>query len=333
MPYQSPPVFRTSSGDPRRVGIEIELAGLQVGEVAQLVAATLDGRVEGDDLRTVAHVDSETFGRFRVELDARPLKDRTWSERLEELGLDPEPIHDAVVSVAQQVVPLEIVTPPIAIDDLERLDPLWAAVREAGGLGTDAALRYAFGLHFNPDVPVPLTASNLLRHLQAYFLLEDWIAEVEHVNWTRRMTPYIRPFSELYRRIVLDPGYAPSLDQLIADYLEHSPTRNRPLDLLPLFTHLRPSCLQGRDIDDAQLVNPRPTFHYRLPNCEIDHPGWTPASSWNRWVRVERLAAQPERLAKMAAAYRKLRELPWRLQRRDWARQVAERWVEPEAKS
>ena len=331
MDYHSPPVFRGSDGEARRVGIEIELAGLQVDEVAHLVARVLGGHVELGDVPTVAHVEDTGLGRFRVELDARALQERTWSERLEGIGVDAAPIEDAVLSIAQQLVPVEIVTPPIAIDALGELDPLWTAVREAGALGTDAAARYAFGLHLNPDVPVPLTAANILRHLQAYLLLEDWIAEVEHVNWTRRVTPYIRPFAEPYRRTVLERGYAPGLDRLIADYLSHSPTRNRPLDLLPLFTYLRPDCLEGREVHGVELVNPRPTFHYRLPNCEIDHPGWTPAVSWNRWVRVERLAAQPERLAKMAEAYGQLRDLPLRLQRGDWARQVRERWVGREA--
>jgi Putative amidoligase enzyme len=68
--------------------------------------------------------------------------------------------------------------------------------------------------------------------------------------------------------------YAPP-PQLFEHYLEHNPTRNRPLDLLPLFVHLHGPGLLKR-VEDAPLVKPRPTFHYRLPNCELTNPGWTP---------------------------------------------------------
>ena len=325
--YQAPPEACTADGQPRRIGIEIELSGLAVPELASLVAEQLGGTIEAPDIQTKARVEGTTFGTFVVELDARPVQQRTWSTRLEDLGLDAEPIRDAVVSVAREIVPVEVVTPPIPMAQLHELDPLWEAIRGAGGLGTDAAMRYAFGLHLNPDVAPSLEAQNILRHLQAYLLLEDWIAEREHVNWARRVTPYIRPFPELFRRRVLDSGYAPNLDELVADYLVHSPTRNRPLDLLPLFVHLRPDCMDGREVDDAHLVKPRPTFHYRLPNCEIDHAGWTPAAAFNRWLDVERLAGQRGRLASMAAAYRELRQLPWRLQRREWTERVQQRWL------
>ncbi|OBX33760.1 putative amidoligase enzyme [Halomonas elongata] len=39
---------------------------------------------------------------------------------------------------------------------------------------------------------------------------------------------------------MLDPDYQPDLRTLIDDYLEYNPTRNRELDLLPLFAYLDP---------------------------------------------------------------------------------------------
>jgi hypothetical protein len=123
---------------------------------------------------------------------------------------------------------------------------------------------------------------------------------------------------------VLDPEYAPTRRELIEDYLAFSPTRNRVLDLLPLFVHCEPECLQGHDVEGVELVKPRPTFHYRLPNCEIERPDWTPAAAWNRWLSVERLAADPSRLRDLALEYRDLVQLPLRLHRHGWVRRLQE---------
>ena len=92
------------------------------------------------------------------------------------------------------------------------------------------------------------------------------------------------------------------LERLIDDYLRHNPTRNRALDLLPVLAHLD----RDRVLSQAEgkhLVKPRPAFHYRLPNCMVDEADWTLASEWNRWVMVERLAGDPERLGRMSRRY------------------------------
>lgn len=91
----------------------------------------------------------------------------------------------------------------------------------------------------------------------------------------------------------------------MGDYLAHNPTRNRPLDMLPLLAHLD-SRRVLHAAEDKHLVKARPAFHYRLPNCMIDEPAWTLAQEWNRWVAVERLAADPEKLASMSRDYLRL---------------------------
>jgi len=43
----------------------------------------------------------------------------------------------SIASIAWQIVPLEIVTPPIPLDRLDEVDDLVAALRDAGAHGTD----------------------------------------------------------------------------------------------------------------------------------------------------------------------------------------------------
>ncbi len=72
--------------------------------------------------------------------------------------------------------------------------------------------------------------------------------------------------------------------------------------MLPLFAWLdRPRILSR--ISDAH-VRPRPTFHYRLPNSYVGEPGWSLIPDWNRWVQVERLALDGDRLERMGEAFR-----------------------------
>ena len=161
------------------------------------------------------------------------------------------------------LVPTEIVCPPIPWDELETLDTLFETLREKGAKDTDASLLYGFGLHLNPEVESQ-EVEDLLAMMRAYLLLANWLREEIKVDITREVLPHANPFPKEYARKVLDLRYQPDLDTFIDDYLADNPTRNRELDLLPLFAHLRPE--HPHALLHGQLTKPRPTFHYRLPN-------------------------------------------------------------------
>ena len=71
--------------------------------------------------------------------------------------------------------------------------------------------------------------------------------------------------------------------------------------MLPLFAHLDEDRVR-RQLDDP-LIKSRPTYHYRLPDTNFNKSGWGAVEEWNRWVIVERLAANPERLARLAELF------------------------------
>ena len=93
---------------------------------------------------------------------------------------------------------------------------------------------------------------------------------------------------------MLNENYNPDLSTLIDDYLDANATRNRPLDLLPLFLHLDGDSFRAR-LPEEQ-ISPRPAFHYRLPNSMIDDPNWSISQEWAAWMKVERLAADVDEL-------------------------------------
>jgi hypothetical protein len=181
---------------------------------------------------------------------------------------------------------------------LAELEPLrWALLREDAE-GTKKSILYGFGFQLNPELP-SLEAEPMCRYLRAFIALYDWLLAVIDVDITRAYSPYVDAFPVEYRKLVLTPGYAPDLDTLIGDYLDHNPTRNRPLDMLPAFASLQKDRVLAA-AKEHDHVKPRPTFHYRLPNCLVDDPSWSFALEWNRWVEVERLAEDRARLDEIA---------------------------------
>jgi len=300
--------LETRSGADRRVGVEIEFAGISSEPILEAIQSLYGGTLKKHSVFEFK-VTSTTLDDFIVELDAQQLK--ALGEKVE-IPLDSNNEVDAlsveklsmdlISFAAEQLVPWEIVTAPIPFDRMHELYALEEKLRQAGAKGTRHSIRYAFGVHLNPEVP-NTDSSTILNYLRAFFCLYDWISEEEDIDLVRRITPYINHFDSDYIRLVIDPDYQPDEAELIDDYLKANPTRNRSLDLLPLFCHMDEERLR-RVVDDSR-VKPRPTFHYRLPNCDIDNPDWSLCQPWERWLQVEALANDLPRLEACCEAFRK----------------------------
>lgn len=312
--FQMPPVLRNARGELRKAGFEFEYAGLSLDDSARLVREVFGGEVEvvSPSVRKVAGTPLGTFG---VEIDSAVVKDKRYQSALRAVGINPDrwntdPLERLLMGVVATWVPFEIGTPPIPLDRLSLLDDLRQRLLEAGAKGTRTSIRYAFGMHINPELPSEEPAS-IRDHLRAFVLLAPWLGDRVDVDATRRVMPFINPFPNDYARLILAPDYPADAGRLIDDYIKFNPTRNRPLDLLPVLAHLDKARVMDR-VEDPHLVKARPAYHYRLPNCLIDEPDWTIAREWNTWVAVERLAADTDRLAEMSRDYQEADEQSFR---------------------
>jgi len=288
------------SGQTRQVGFELEFTGLEMTAVADILAKTLLGKVV-PMTQAECKVETSDLGTFKVELDWQ-LGKVIARQRQEEREPDEEdPLMTWLTTAAAEIVPVEVVCPPIAADKLQVLHPVVDALREAGAVGTSASPIYAFGVHINPELPdtKPVT---IAKYLKAFCLSQEWLVDQHSVDLSRRITPYIDLFPTTYVRQVLSYDGRVTLNELIDDYIEHNPTRNRALDMTPLFRYLDEARLI-RGIEDER-INARPTFHYRLPNCHIGQAGWHLNRPWNLWCVVERLAFDSRLLAEMSAAWK-----------------------------
>lgn len=329
-----PPQRLTDAGQPRLIGIEIELGGLTLEQAAGVLVGQLDGELsEGG--RYEALVRGDPAGDWRVELDFELLKELGRRERIDTHqdvpleSLIKDGVEQLLKRIAEPVVPVEIISPPLPLDRLGEVQALIARLREAGALGTGDNPIHAFGLQLNPQPPA-LDAETLLRLFKAYLCLADWLRKRADVDLTRRLTFFAEPFPKDYVRAIIAADYWPDQAGFIDDYLSANPTRNRELDLLPLFAHLDAERV-ARVVTDTR-VKARPTFHYRLPNSEIDQPDWGLHQAWNDWVEVERLAADNDRLAAVCRAYRAHLDQSFSARLTGgldaWARQ-SEQWLTP----
>lgn len=284
--FASLPQPLNAKGAPRRVGVEIELGGLPEAEVARICAERLGGHAVQEDSHIWA-VEDSALGRVEVYLDIFLRKAQ--QGRLRDLALD----------LGREVVPVEIVTAPLDMEGMAKLDDLRDALRAGGALGSGAGLVFGFGVHFNIEIASEDDADTV-RPLLAYALIEDWLRSAYPIDESRRLLPFTDPYPTDFVRALIAAGPGAARDHVTGLYLELTPSRNRGLDMLPLLAHF-----DGPRVAKAiaDKTSARPTFHFRLPDCRIDEADWRLSTEWWRWVAVEQVARDAALLRRLSDAW------------------------------
>jgi len=308
--FQLPPVTHKADGSPRLVGFELEFSGLTLEQAANALKSQLGGKLRvKSTAEQVLHVSS--LGEFNIELDWDYLKRKAAESAQDEEG---DEWIEKLSKAAALLVPLEVVCPPIPITNLGLLHPVQAALRDEGAVGTEESLLAAYGVHINAEIP-RLDAATLFSYLKSFVVLQWWLVEAHDVDVTRKVSPFVDTYPEAYMEKVLSRS-DPALDEIFDDYLEHNASRNRALDLLPLLAHIDHDRVR-RIVDDPK-IKARPTFHYRLPNCQIERSDWSLANSWNTWCIVERLADRSDDLNDLGRAFLDAERPVLGVNRTDW---------------
>ncbi|SDW08639.1 amidoligase family protein [Roseicitreum antarcticum] len=281
------PRAHTADGSPRGTGVEIEFANLTENATAQIVQSLWGGRIVAANDHDIT-VEGGRLGDVRIELDLF-LRDKAGSV-----------LADKLLDLSRTVVPVEIVTAPLSPADMPECDALADALAHAGAKGSQDGVLFGFGVHLNPEVSAE-TADAIVPTVRAYGLVEDWLRAIDPPDPSRRLLPFVDPWPHKLVDALAADAADWTLDDLTRNYLDLSPTRNRGLDLLPLLTHLRAD-LVARALPQGTKGG-RPTFHYRLPEARLGDPQWSVAYEWNRWVLVERIAADPALLAALAQSW------------------------------
>lgn len=323
-----PPRMKSHDGAMRRIGVEIEFAALSAEKGAHEVQRLLGGSIVQED-RHRFHVRGTSLGDFVCELDtqfahapkdADPAKEQQARVDYSLFEQVRSSLREFYGDISSVIVPCEIVAPPIPLEDLTKLELLVEVLERAGAVGTRASPLFAFGAQLNIEIA---EGGNdwIVYMLKSYLLMSDWLRAVTRIDVTRRIASFADPFPVEYVAKVVDPFYWPDQNTLIDDYTRFNPTRNRELDMLPLFAWLDTKRVQRAVADNR--IKARPAFHYRLPDANFGQSGWGFVLEWSRWLVVERLAEKRDLVNDMGAAYRANRG---KLIPQDWAL-LASEWV------
>ena len=324
--FKPPEILKTQHGELRRTGFEIEYAGVDIDKSVTALQDLVGGDIEQVN---AFHYKITNTGRgdFSVEIDAALLKEDKYRNYLEAVGVDidslsyEKEIDEFLKDVASFVVPCEIVTPPLLMNNMEIVEAIVKSLRQKKAKGTTASVFYAFGLHMNPEL-ASTDVTYLLAHIRAFALLYDWICDRSKVDMTRKLTPYIDPYPGEYIELIMSNDYQPSILGLLDDYLTLVNTRNQALDMLPAFAVIDETSVISR-ASEPDLIKPRPAFHYRLANSLIDEPGWTVADEWQYWLAVEKLANDKQLLEKVRRSYLDYRSTFLQLSNKGWIEKVS----------
>ncbi|WP_218823527.1 amidoligase family protein [Inquilinus limosus] len=291
------PLPALSPVPPRLVGVEVEFTGPSARRAARALAAGAGGEVVAEDAHAFA-VRRSALGDLAVELDLRYAHPQRHGMTLP-VRIGPKAAA-GLGWLLSGAVPRELIVPPLPVGRLAEVDRLLDLLRAAGAKGRGATLFGSLGLHFNIDAPAA-DLPRITAVMLAFGLMEARLRR-EVARGQRRLERHLPPpYPPAFLRRIAAPGYRPDQAGLIDDYLAANPTRDRGLDLLPLLLSLDPERVRARL--PYEKIAPRPVFHYRLPQAHPGDPGWSVAPDWNRWVAVERLAADGERLAAAARAW------------------------------
>ncbi len=295
--FQAPPWLHDDQGMVRRVGVEIEFQGITAEAAARALADELGGTCVEEDPHAF-HILDTSIGRLAVELDLRHVhpQRRAATQRIR-LGATGAAWLGTML---EGVVPRELITAPLPIGKLDCVDRAVDVLRAAGARGLGATRFGSLGLHFNIDPP-SLDADAVTAVLKAFLLLSPNLRQDAAGPSAAFQSA---PYPDSYVRRVVDPGYWPDLPALAEDYLSANPTRDRDLDLLPLFLHLDPA--QVRERLPHEKIGSRAVFHYRLPRAFVSDPAWSIAAAWNGWVSVEQLADDRPRLDALGRQHRSI---------------------------
>lgn len=289
-------------GNPRRVGVEIEFGGLTLDETVQCVLDHCGGSTVESPSPVERIVETKLLGTIRLEIDDHALKELSRKDEVSGALNFWETQEQRMRSAAAGwIVPVELVTQPLPIRRLRVLDSLVTALARAGACGSGESLLYAFGVHFNPTA-YTTDAGELRDLLLAFAFLDPWLRDELGVDLTRRVLPFVDPYSDEYIHRLLSSSRELTLERLIEDYIVDNPTRDRALDMLPLFHELRPGLVRNETKED-ELVKPRPTFHYRLTDSRLGERDWNIEHGWRLWLIVEDLAQDVDRLEGMSREF------------------------------
>ncbi len=326
--FLNPKIKNNYENKIRHVGFEIEFSNIELDEILNILKE--DFHFKEKKINNFFYKLESKYGDFILELDFELLTKQKIKEGAKKLSQtigidikanDIEAIEKTIGDLSKDIVPYEISTPPLPLDEISLVEKLTNKLAINDAKGTKHKLYYAFGLHINIEV-VSLEIESLLNYTKAYLILQDFINKDAKIDIARKISPFIDNFKTDYIKHILDNSYKPTIQEFIDDYLKFNPTRNRSLDLLPILTFIDEKRVRNKLPNEK--IKPRPAFHYRLSNSMVGSSNWQISEEWNRWILVENLANDTKNLELLSNEY--ITHLDNLINLTSWEERV-EKWI------
>ena len=111
---------------------------------------------------------------FEVEFDSRyvqKLARYTQSKKDQPISTSLRRATDISADMAKIIMPCEIICPPIAVDDIPKLERLVVELRALKGSGTSSGPLRAYGMHINPE-PKSMDLDYIINVVRAFIVLK-----------------------------------------------------------------------------------------------------------------------------------------------------------------
>lgn len=177
--FMQPPLRFTASHELRKVGFELEYGAIPLQKSAELLLSVVESGTIEKINSYYYKIKNTPYGHFNLVLDFQFLVSQGLQKWLQDTGLDQIieteialDLEEFIATISQTVVPYEITTPPLLLDDIELIESIKETFRIHGALGTDANPFYAFGFHINPEV-TSFEVTEIIDILRAFFILYE----------------------------------------------------------------------------------------------------------------------------------------------------------------
>ncbi len=289
-----------------RVGLEVELSGLNEKKIVEILQKTLGATVE-EKAKEYSYVDPITKKTVSATWSTYKIK----APGMARIHVKPEPNtldNGDFAKAVRETRTFEIITDPYHYDQVEKFQKALDALKAAGAVGTNSDTPVSIQVNVemlderNPSVVV----EDILSILRNYYRPEHYRQINDEIPLPKAREAYVGPYSPGMMEKLFDSTYAPSFEEFYddffyrqsAEYLEYEGAWSDSIDEVSAyikanlkkddFTKIlrvfkwndirvssllignRPDEWMSKFLLDSGWVAPHPVFEFRRPNNNFD---------------------------------------------------------------
>lgn len=289
-----------------RVGLEVELSGLNGKQIVEIIQKTLGATVE-EKIKTYSYTDPTTQKVVTASWSTYKIK----APGMERIHVKPEPNtldNSDFATAVRETKTYEIITDPYHYDQVKKFQLALDALKSAGAVGTnsDNAVSIQVNIEMIDEKNPHVRIEDILSILRNYYRPEHYRLISDEMPLPQSRESYVGAYSPGMMERLLNPGYSPSFEEFYddffyrqsAEYLEFDGAWSDPIEdvskfvqanlkqedfskilrvfkwndirISSLLIRQRPDEWMSKYLLESGWVAPHPIFEFRRPNNNFD---------------------------------------------------------------